>query len=130
MASVLAQEEVDALLQGVASDDLGIEEEDDEEYDPTEVVPFDLTAQDRIIRGRMPTLEIIHDRFVRLFRLTLSNALRKVVDISVRSTELPTIHADPVDRILIATAEARLTDSTGRLYAHATSICLILRDEG
>lgn len=30
----------------------------------------------------------------------------------------------------IATAEARLTDSTGRLYAHATSICLILRDEG
>ena len=88
MASVLAQEEVDALLQGVASDDLGIEEEDDEEYDPTEVVPFDLTAQDRIIRGRMPTLEIIHDRFVRLFRLTLSNALRKVVDISVRSTEL------------------------------------------
>tara|TARA_B100000749_G_scaffold184418_1_gene142561 strand:- start:69 stop:1079 length:1011 start_codon:yes stop_codon:yes gene_type:complete len=88
MASVLAQEEVDALLQGVASDDLGIEEEEDEEYDPTEVVPFDLTAQDRIIRGRMPTLEIIHDRFVRLFRLTLSNALRKVVDISVRSTEL------------------------------------------
>ena len=51
-------------------------------------MPFDLTAQDRIIRGRMPTLEIIHDRFVRLFRLTLSNALRKVVDISVRSTEL------------------------------------------
>ena len=88
MASVLAQEEVDALLQGVASDDLGIEEDEDEEYDPTEVVPFDLTAQDRIIRGRMPTLEIIHDRFVRLFRLTLSNALRKVVDISVRSTEL------------------------------------------
>ncbi len=84
MASVLAQEEVDALLQGVASDDLGIEEEEDEEYDPTEVVPFDLTAQDRIIRGRMPTLEIIHDRFVRLFRLTLSNALRKVVDISVK----------------------------------------------
>ena len=88
MASVLAQEEVDALLQGVASDDLGMEEEEDEEYDPTEVVTFDLTAQDRIIRGRMPTLEIIHDRFVRLFRLTLSNALRKVVDISVRSTEL------------------------------------------
>ena len=81
MASVLAQEEVDALLQGVASDDLGIEDEEDEEYDPTEVVPFDLTAQDRIIRGRMPTLEIIHDRFVRLFRLTLSNAQRKVVDI-------------------------------------------------
>jgi flagellar motor switch protein FliM len=88
MGSVLSQNEVDALLRGVAGDDIPVEEDDDEEYDPNEIVPFDLTAQDRIIRGRMPTLEIIHDRFVRLFRLTLSNALRKVVDISVRSTEL------------------------------------------
>ena len=87
MGSVLSQEEVDALLQGVTSDEEG-SEEDEEEYNPEEVVSFDLTAQDRIIRGRMPTLEIIHDRFVRLFRLTLSNALRRVVDISVRSTEL------------------------------------------
>ena len=90
MGSVLSQDEVDALLQGVAGDDVVSDEEgnDDEEYDPEEIVSFDLTAQDRIIRGRMPTLEIIHDRFVRLFRLTLSNALRRVVDINVRSTEL------------------------------------------
>ena len=60
MGSVLAQDEVDALLAGVASDEIDIEEDEDE-YDPSEVVPFDLTAQDRIIRGRMPTLEIIHD---------------------------------------------------------------------
>jgi len=88
MGSVLSQEEVDALLQGVASDDVADKKDDEEEYDPEEIVSFDLTAQDRIIRGRMPTLEIIHDRFVRLFRLTLSNALRRVVDINVRSTEL------------------------------------------
>ncbi len=90
MGSVLSQDEVDALLQGVAGDDLVSSEvsDEDEEYDPEEIVSFDLTAQDRIIRGRMPTLEIIHDRFVRLFRLTLSNALRRVVDINVRSTEL------------------------------------------
>ena len=87
MGAVLNQDEVDALLRGVSGDDMDMDDEEDE-YDPEEVVPFDLTAQDRIIRGRMPTLEIIHDRFVRLFRLTLSNALRKVVDISVRSTEL------------------------------------------
>ncbi len=85
--SVLSQNEVDSLLRGIGDEDFE-EEEEEGEYDPDEVVPFDLTAQDRIIRGRMPTLEIIHDRFVRLFRLTLSNALRKVVDISVRSTEL------------------------------------------
>lgn len=86
MGAVLSQQEVDALLRGVTGDEFA--DDDDGDYDPNEVVPFDLTAQDRIIRGRMPTLEIIHDRFVRLFRLTLSNALRKVVDISVRSTEL------------------------------------------
>ena len=88
MGTVLSQEEVDALLQGVASDDVADEKDEEEEYDPEEIVSFDLTAQDRIIRGRMPTLEIIHDRFVRLFRLTLSNALRRVVDLNVRSTEL------------------------------------------
>ena len=87
MGSVLSQDEVDALLDGVVSEEVASDEEDDE-FDPAEVISFDLTAQDRIIRGRMPTLEIIHDRFVRLFRLTLSNALRRVVDISVRSTEL------------------------------------------
>lgn len=88
MGSVMSQDEVDALLKGVESDQVVSEGEEDEEYDPDEVVSFDLTAQDRIIRGRMPTLEIIHDRFVRLFRLTLSNTLRRVVDINVRSTEL------------------------------------------
>ncbi len=88
MGSVMSQDEVEALLKGVESDQVVSEGEEDEEYDPDDVVSFDLTAQDRIIRGRMPTLEIIHDRFVRLFRLTLSNTLRRVVDINVRSTEL------------------------------------------
>ena len=87
MGSVMSQDEVDALLKGVETDEV-IGEDEDEDYDPEEVISFDLTAQDRIIRGRMPTLEIIHDRFVRLFRLTLSNTLRRVVDINVRSTEL------------------------------------------
>ena len=87
MGSVMSQDEVDALLKGVETDEV-IGDKEEEDYDPEEVISFDLTAQDRIIRGRMPTLEIIHDRFVRLFRLTLSNTLRRVVDISVRSTEL------------------------------------------
>ena len=75
MGSVLSQDEVDALLEGVVSEDKEDENKEEDEYDPAEIISFDLTAQDRIIRGRMPTLEIIHDRFVRLFRLTLSNAL-------------------------------------------------------
>ncbi|MBT4087856.1 MAG: hypothetical protein HN580_12055 [Deltaproteobacteria bacterium] len=46
------------------------------------------TKENSPLRGRIPTLEIIHDRFVRMFRITLSGALRKVTNVSVRSTEL------------------------------------------
>ncbi|MDT8446618.1 MAG: flagellar motor switch protein FliM [bacterium] len=87
MSQVLSQDEVDSLLKGIAGGDSD-EDFDMPDMDADAVIPYDLTSQDRIIRGRMPTLEIIHDRFVRMFRLTLSSALRKVVDISVRSTEL------------------------------------------
>jgi len=87
MSQVLSQDEVDSLLKGIAGGD-GDDDFDMPDMDADAVIPYDLTSQDRIIRGRMPTLEIIHDRFVRMFRLTLSSALRKVVDISVRSTEL------------------------------------------
>ncbi len=88
MSSVLSQSEVDALLKGISGGEFEVEQQEGGGGGDEEIIPYDLTSQDRIIRGRMPTLEIIHDRFVRLFRLTLSTALRKVVDISVRSTEL------------------------------------------
>ena len=88
MSSVLSQSEVDALLKGISGGEFEVEQQEGGGGGDEEIIPYDLTSQDRIIRGRMPTLEIIHDRFVRHFRLTLSSALRKVVDISVRSTEL------------------------------------------
>lgn len=87
MGSVLSQNEIDALLGVISGGDIDVADQGGGVGDE-EIIPYDLTSQDRIIRGRMPTLEIIHDRFVRMFRLTLSSALRKVVDISVRSTEL------------------------------------------
>lgn len=55
---------------------------------PGAAQPYSFTQADQIIRGRMPTLEIIHDRFVRHFRLTLSSALRLVTDIEIHSTQL------------------------------------------
>jgi flagellar motor switch protein FliM len=53
-----------------------------------EVTAYDLTNQDRVIRGRMPTLDIIYERFIRLFRISLSNSLRKMASISIISTDL------------------------------------------
>jgi flagellar motor switch protein FliM len=84
---VLSQSEVDALLSAVSdnrvdSEDLGSGGGSSD----SGVVQYDLANQDRIIRGRMPTLDIIHDRFIRLFRVTLSNQLRKMANLSVNST--------------------------------------------
>jgi len=78
--SFLSQDEVDALLKGVNGD------EDDakaEAYDPSIVRPYDLATQERIVRGRMPTLEIINERFARLLRIGLFNFFRRSVEISV-----------------------------------------------
>lgn len=86
MANVLDQNEVDALLKGVVKGE--IETETDTPPEDGEANSYDLTNQDRITRGRMPTLEIINERFARLFRVSLSTILRKSVDVSVVSTEM------------------------------------------
>lgn len=85
MSQVLSQSEVDALLSAVSDNRVEGPEEGDEALSEG-VVQYDLANQDRIIRGRMPTLDIIHDRFIRLFRVTLSNSLRKMANLSVNST--------------------------------------------
>ncbi len=85
MAQVLSQDEVDALLRGVTDGE--IETETDEGLDESAVISYDLTSQERIIRGKMPALDIINQRFSRLFRMSLSTSLRKVVDITPVSTD-------------------------------------------
>lgn len=86
MNQVLSQSEVDALLSAVSDNRVDEQGADQNAAPGSGVVQYDLANQDRIIRGRMPTLDIIHDRFIRLFRMTLSNSLRKMANISVNST--------------------------------------------
>src|SRR5690606_40888591 len=62
---LLSQDEIDALLHGV--DEGIIDSEQDSE--PGGVRSYDLTSQDRIVRGRMPTLEMINERFARYTRI-------------------------------------------------------------
>ncbi len=88
MEQVLSQDEVDALLKGLSDGEIEAETAAAAEEDQSGIRPYDLTSQDRIIRGRMPTLEIINDRFARVHRVTLSGALRKVVDITVTQKEM------------------------------------------
>jgi flagellar motor switch protein FliM len=75
----LSQQEVDALLKGVT----GEQDEVAEPLDQTGVKPYNLATQERIVRGRMPTLEIINERFARLFRIGLFNFLRRTTEVSI-----------------------------------------------
>jgi flagellar motor switch protein FliM len=97
MAQVLSQDEVDALLSAVNDDEPAGAESSlgggddafgDVEQEDSNVQPYDLTNQDRVIRGRMPILDIIYERFIRQFRVSLSNSLRKISTISMISTDL------------------------------------------
>jgi len=78
---VLSQDEIDALLTGVSSGD--VETEGGQTVGEGGVANYDLASQDRIIRGRMPTLEMISERFARYIRISLFNLLRRSAEISV-----------------------------------------------
>lgn len=86
MNKILAQDEVDALLRGLSGGDL--ETETDIPEDDSGIVPFDLANQDRIIRGRMPVLEIVNDRFARMCTNALTNTIRKRVELNPISIDM------------------------------------------
>ena len=86
MNDLLSQDEIDALLHGVNGGD--VETDTDEEIPEGEVTGYDFTSQDRIVRGRMPTLEMINERFARYFRISLFNMLRRASEISVSGVQM------------------------------------------
>lgn len=102
MNQVLSQNEVDALLNAVMDGGApaaaaaggpeagaGASAGADEDAPPElNVAPYDLGNQDRVIRGRTMTLDIIYERFIRLFRVSLSTSLRKIASLSIISTDL------------------------------------------
>ncbi len=77
----LSQEEVDALLKGVNGDQDSADSRSSSES--STVRPYNLATQERIVRGRMPTLEIINERFARLMRASLFNFIRRSAEISI-----------------------------------------------
>ncbi len=102
MNQVLSQSEVDALLAAVSDGDVASSDNSKQDasssggggsgggpgkVDDRKVVNYDLTSQDRIIRGRLPQLEVIYEKFMRAFRVSLSSSLRKIASITLTSTE-------------------------------------------
>lgn len=77
----LSQDEIDTLLNGVDSG--AVDTDKDDLAADGEAVSYELGSQDRIIRGRMPTLDMINERFSRYLRISMYNMLRKSVEVTV-----------------------------------------------
>jgi flagellar motor switch protein FliM len=87
MSNVLSQEEVDSLLRGVSSGEIETEQEEEKSNDG--VVVYDFTRQEQMLRGRMPALGVVNERFSASFRSNLSSMVRKTVD----------VESEPVDMV-------------------------------
>ncbi|TCT23263.1 flagellar motor switch protein FliM [Thermomonas haemolytica] len=83
-SDLLSQDEIDALLHGV---DSGVVDTEPPPA-PGEVRAYDFATQERIIRGRLPTLEMVNERFARTWRIGLFNLLRRSADLSVRGIDM------------------------------------------
>ncbi len=77
---ILSQDEVDALLQGITGESQKLEQE---EVASGGIRDYDLSSQERIVRGRMPTMEVINERFARNIRIGLFNFIRKSPEVSI-----------------------------------------------
>ena len=84
MQDLLSQDEIDALLHGVDDGNIDVQEEEG----AGGVKGYDLSSQDRIVRGRMPTLEMINERFARYTRISLFNLLRRSADVAVGGIQI------------------------------------------
>ena len=83
---ILSQEEIDALLRGVGDGELETETDEIAE-NISGVEPFDLTIQEKVIPGRLPTFNIINQMFCKLFQNTFSKLMRRSVQVSTISTD-------------------------------------------
>ncbi|GIU20202.1 MULTISPECIES: flagellar motor switch protein FliM [unclassified Shewanella] len=83
MSDLLSQDEIDALLHGV--DDVEEDMIDDNELDARS---YDFSSQDRIVRGRMPTLEIVNERFARHLRISMFNMMRRAAEVSINGVQM------------------------------------------
>lgn len=85
MSEILTQEEVDSLLDGLSTGK--VESETDVAPEPEGIAAYDFASQEKVIRGRMPTFEVINERFAREVRNSLSMLLHTSVDISSESLD-------------------------------------------
>ncbi len=85
---LLSQDEIDALLHGVDDGDIETDAVEEGEQNSAGVKGYDFNSQERIVRGRMPTLEMVNERLARYFRISLFNFLRRSAEISISGIQV------------------------------------------
>ena len=116
MASPLDPQELEALMQAIQEGRVGSETEAGAEQGDASIVPYDLTSQDRIIRGQMPTLDSINERIASSFGKSLAGRLRLELRVAcapavlMKFAEVTGTVADP-DPSPVSSALAQATDS-------------------
>ena len=86
MKDLLSQDEIDALLHGVSNDE--IETEDPSVINNSDMAIYDFANQERVIRGRIPSLEMVNERFARAFRNSLFKMLRRGTEVATTGTQM------------------------------------------
>ncbi|MEM7100287.1 MAG: flagellar motor switch protein FliM [Pseudomonadota bacterium] len=95
---VLTQEEIDALLTSVDEGEVDAEVSEA----PEKLSEYDLTNQDKVVRGRMPTLELISERFARRLRHGLPNNLKFPIEVGPGGVQVLK-YSDYVDMLFVPT---------------------------
>ena len=85
MDDILSQDEVDALLKGMGGGE--IETEDDDSSSQA-VKAYDFTNQERIVRGRLPALDIINERFARGFQRHFNEMIMASVEVTAGEVKI------------------------------------------
>ena len=116
-ADLLSQNEIDELLHGVGEEDL----ESDNAYPVDgQARTFDFNSQDRIVRGNMPTLELINERFAREFRVSMFGLMRRTTEIS--ATGIKVMKFSEYSQSLLVPSSLNLTHVTP---LHGTALFVI-----
>jgi len=84
---LLTQEEIDALLEGISGESQMLAQQEEEDA-PGTVKAYDIANQERIVRGRMPTMEVINERFARNLRIGIFNLIRRSPEITIGGTQV------------------------------------------
>lgn len=136
MEDILDQDEVDALLKGMGGGD--VETENDDSVDGTVAKAYDFTNQERIIRGRLPALDIINERFARGFQRNFNEMIMSSVEVTagevkiikmidyLRNLFVPTslniYRIDPLNGVSLFTLDSKLIFTAVDMYFGGTGL--------